>query len=126
MELRELGITPADAAVFRGADVGEYTGGFRRVPPVLAVEVAGQDEREGEDVSPYGRGEQEFHRVGAAVASGDAVQARLARFLEPLGSASTGGPLTAVQGERAARSIRKRPAPPGRIVEKLDVPVPPY
>lgn len=36
----------ADAAVFRRADLGEYTGGFRRVPPVLAVEVAGQDDRE--------------------------------------------------------------------------------
>ena len=36
----------ADAAVFRREDLGDYTGGFRRVPPVLAVEVAGQDERE--------------------------------------------------------------------------------
>jgi Uma2 family endonuclease len=36
----------ADAAVFRRADLGAYTGGFRRVAPVLAVEVAGQDERE--------------------------------------------------------------------------------
>ena len=36
----------ADAAVFRRADLGDYTGGFRRVAPILAVEVAGQDERE--------------------------------------------------------------------------------
>ncbi len=36
----------ADAAVFRREDLGDYTGGFRCVPPVLAVEVAGQDERE--------------------------------------------------------------------------------
>src|SRR5947199_597294 len=32
----------ADAAVFRRADVGAYEGGFRCVPPVLAVEVAGR------------------------------------------------------------------------------------
>jgi hypothetical protein len=31
----------ADAALWRRADVGAYTGGLRRVPPVLAVEVAG-------------------------------------------------------------------------------------
>jgi Uma2 family endonuclease len=36
----------ADAAVFRREDVAEYTGGFRRVAPVLAVEVAGEDEQE--------------------------------------------------------------------------------
>ena len=36
----------ADAAVFRKSDLGDYTGGFRRVAPVLAVEVAGQDEPE--------------------------------------------------------------------------------
>jgi Uma2 family endonuclease len=36
----------ADAAVFRRAEVSEYTGGFRRVAPVLAVEVAGQDDGE--------------------------------------------------------------------------------
>ncbi|MGE0789101.1 MAG: Uma2 family endonuclease [Sandaracinaceae bacterium] len=38
----------ADAAVWRAADLGEYTGGYRRVPPVLAVEVAGKwDDEEG-------------------------------------------------------------------------------
>ncbi len=36
----------ADAAIFRRADVGEYQGGFRCVPPVLAVEVAGRYEGE--------------------------------------------------------------------------------
>jgi len=35
----------ADAAIWRRADVGPYEGGFRRVPPVLAVEVAGRYER---------------------------------------------------------------------------------
>lgn len=34
----------ADVAVWRKADLGPHTGGYRRVPPVLAVEVAGQDE----------------------------------------------------------------------------------
>ncbi len=33
----------ADAAVWRVAEVGPYRGGFRLVPPVLAVEVAGED-----------------------------------------------------------------------------------
>src|SRR6266446_6325090 len=36
----------ADAAIFRRADVGEYHGAFRCVPPVLAVEVAGRYEGE--------------------------------------------------------------------------------
>jgi len=36
----------ADAAIWRRAREDTYTGGFRRVPPVLAVEVAGRDERE--------------------------------------------------------------------------------
>src|SRR5262245_41620401 len=34
----------ADAALFRRADVGAYTGGLRRATPVLAVEVAGKDD----------------------------------------------------------------------------------
>jgi Uma2 family endonuclease len=38
----------ADAAVWRKADVGSHTGGFRRVPPVLAVEIAALDEGEPE------------------------------------------------------------------------------
>lgn len=38
----------ADAAVWRWADLGAYAGGFRRVPPVLAVEVAGADEGDSE------------------------------------------------------------------------------
>jgi len=33
----------ADAAIWRAADLGAYRGGLRRVPPVLAVEVAGID-----------------------------------------------------------------------------------
>lgn len=36
----------ADAAIWRAADLGPRDGRFRRVPPVLAVEVAGQDEDE--------------------------------------------------------------------------------
>lgn len=36
----------ADAAVWRRADLGELRGGLHRVPPVLAVEVAGEDESE--------------------------------------------------------------------------------
>lgn len=31
----------ADAAIWKRSDVGAYTGGLRKVPPVLAVEVAG-------------------------------------------------------------------------------------
>ena len=38
----------ADAAVWRRADLGAYEGGLRRVPPVLAVEVAGADEGDSE------------------------------------------------------------------------------
>lgn len=37
-------IRGADAAVWRKVDAGELTGGLRRVPPVLAVEVAGLDD----------------------------------------------------------------------------------
>jgi Uma2 family endonuclease len=40
----------ADAAIWRKADVGAYTGGLRRRPPLLAVEVAGSDHEEGEEV----------------------------------------------------------------------------
>jgi Uma2 family endonuclease len=40
-------IRAADAAVWRRADVGASTGRLRRPPPLLAVEVAGQDEDEG-------------------------------------------------------------------------------
>src|SRR5262249_7509932 len=36
----------ADAAIWRRADVGPPQGGFQRVPPVLAVEVAAREERE--------------------------------------------------------------------------------
>lgn len=39
-------IRAADAAVWRRADVGPSTGRLRHVPPILAVEVAGQDEDE--------------------------------------------------------------------------------
>ena len=39
----------ADAAIWRRADVGAYVGRLRRVPPVLAVEVAGADEGDSED-----------------------------------------------------------------------------
>jgi Uma2 family endonuclease len=35
-------VRAADAAVWRRADVGDYEGRFRRVPPVLAVEVRGE------------------------------------------------------------------------------------
>lgn len=37
----------ADGAVFRRSDLGEQRRGFVRVPPVLAAEVAGEDEPEG-------------------------------------------------------------------------------
>lgn len=36
----------ADAAIWRGSEAKLRTGGFRRVPPVLVVEVSGQDEPE--------------------------------------------------------------------------------
>lgn len=36
----------ADAAVWRRSDLGAYSGDLRRVPPVLAVEVAGTDDTE--------------------------------------------------------------------------------
>lgn len=39
-------VRAADAAVWRAEDAGRRTGGFRRVPPVLAVEVSGVDEDE--------------------------------------------------------------------------------
>lgn len=38
----------ADSAVWRRSSLGPRTGGYRRVPPVLAAEVAGQDEGEPE------------------------------------------------------------------------------
>ncbi len=38
----------ADAAVWRRTDLGPYQGGLRRVPPVLAVEIAGADEGDSE------------------------------------------------------------------------------
>lgn len=37
-------VRAADAAVWRRADLGASTGGVRRVPPVLAVEIAGRDD----------------------------------------------------------------------------------
>lgn len=37
-------VRAADAAVWRRADVGVRTGGLLRVPPVLAVEIAGRDD----------------------------------------------------------------------------------
>lgn len=36
----------ADAAIWRREAVGAHTGRYRRVPPLLAVEVGGQDEGE--------------------------------------------------------------------------------
>ncbi len=39
-------VRAADAAVWRAADVRERSGHVRSVPPVLAVEVAGEDEEE--------------------------------------------------------------------------------
>ena len=38
----------ADAAIWRRAEDDTYHGGFRRVPPLLAVEVAGRDENASE------------------------------------------------------------------------------
>jgi Uma2 family endonuclease len=37
-------VRAADAAVWRRSDLGESTGGLRRVPPILAVEIAGRDD----------------------------------------------------------------------------------
>jgi hypothetical protein len=39
-------VRAAVAAIWRKADLGPYTGGLRRVPPLLAVEVAGRDDTE--------------------------------------------------------------------------------
>ena len=39
-------IRAADGAIWRRVDVEPRTGGFRRVPPILAVEIAGRDEDE--------------------------------------------------------------------------------
>jgi SAM-dependent methyltransferase len=44
----EVSARPADAALWRREDLAAYVGGLRRVPPVLAVEVAGRDESEEE------------------------------------------------------------------------------
>lgn len=41
-------VRAADAAVWKRDQAGEHTGRYRRTPPVLAVEVAGQDEAEPE------------------------------------------------------------------------------
>lgn len=38
-------VRAADVAVWRRAELGPTTGGFPRVPPVLAVEIAGKDEQ---------------------------------------------------------------------------------
>jgi Uma2 family endonuclease len=38
-------VRAADIAVWRRADLGTATGGFPRVPPLLAVEIAGKDEQ---------------------------------------------------------------------------------
>jgi Uma2 family endonuclease len=39
----------ADAALWRRAELGDYNGGLRRVPPVLAVEVADPDDGDSEN-----------------------------------------------------------------------------
>jgi Uma2 family endonuclease len=39
-------VRAAEAAIWRQGDLRGYTGGYRRVPPLLAVEVAGRDEDE--------------------------------------------------------------------------------
>jgi SAM-dependent methyltransferase len=44
----EAAARPADAAIWRRGDLEAYVGGLRRVPPVLAVEVAGKDDTEDE------------------------------------------------------------------------------
>jgi Uma2 family endonuclease len=40
-------VRAADAAVWQRSSAGPRTGGYRRTPPVLAVEIAGRDEDEG-------------------------------------------------------------------------------
>jgi Uma2 family endonuclease len=44
--LLQGGARGADAAIWRRSEVGTYTHKYRRVPPLLAVEVAGEDEDE--------------------------------------------------------------------------------
>jgi Uma2 family endonuclease len=39
-------VRAADAAMWRRDQLGEYSGGYRRVAPVLAVEIAGRDDGE--------------------------------------------------------------------------------
>lgn len=39
-------VRAADAAVWARKDLGPYSGGYRRVPPILAVEVAGAQDEE--------------------------------------------------------------------------------
>src|SRR3990172_4154645 len=39
----------ADAAIWRRADLGAYSGGLRRVPPLLAVEISGPDDGDSEN-----------------------------------------------------------------------------
>lgn len=39
-------VRAADAAVWSRADLSAHTGGYRRVPPILAIEIAGRDEGE--------------------------------------------------------------------------------
>ncbi len=55
----------ADAAVWRRADLGAYEGGLRRVPPVLAVEIAGGDE--GDSEIALRKKADWYIRVGVAV-----------------------------------------------------------
>lgn len=53
----------ADAAIWRRSDLGQYTGGLRRVAPVLAVEVVGRDDTEEQLVEKAAW----YRRVGVAV-----------------------------------------------------------
>ena len=55
----------ADAALWRKRDIGEYTGGFRRVPPLLAVEVAGAEE--GDTEADLRAKAQWYLRVGVEI-----------------------------------------------------------
>jgi Uma2 family endonuclease len=57
----------ADAAVWRRADLGAYTGGLRRVPPILAVEVGGPNDGDSDSDASLRAKAQWYLSVGVSV-----------------------------------------------------------